>query len=57
MKASLYESSGGRPEVYGFVSGLGGRDIIPEYIEEMIEKVENSEKEKLHRVNWLGLKK
>lgn len=56
VKASLYESTGGRPEVYGFVSGLGGRDIVPEYIEEMVEKVENSDKENLARVNWLGLK-
>ena len=56
VKASLYESGNGRPEVYGFVGGLGGRDIIPQHIDEMIEKVENGTGKELDRVNWLGLK-
>lgn len=39
-------------EAYGFIIGLGGRDITPESILEVYEKTKNPEKE----VNWIGLK-
>lgn len=39
-------------DTYGFILGLGGRDIIPEYIEECVEKTKSGEK----KVNWIGLK-
>ena len=39
-------------EIYGFVAGLGGRDIIPEYIVEAYEKTKVPEQE----VTWIGLK-
>ena len=39
-------------EVYGFVLGLGGRDITPEHIEEIIEKTENP----VNDVEWIGLR-
>lgn len=39
-------------EVYGFVLGLGGRDITPEQIEEIIEKTENP----VNDVEWIGLR-
>lgn len=39
-------------ETYGFIVGLGGRDIIPEYIEEIVEKTKNPVAE----VSWIGLK-
>ena len=40
-------------EAYDFIIGLGGRDITPNYIEEVVEKTKNPEKD----VNWIGLKK
>lgn len=39
-------------ETYGFILGLGGRDVVPEYIEEAVELTKNPVKE----VTWLGLK-
>jgi pyruvate/2-oxoacid:ferredoxin oxidoreductase alpha subunit len=54
VKAALYDSPS-RPTVHGFVTGLGGRDILPEYIEEMVNRTENDSKESLALVNWLGL--
>ena len=39
-------------EAYGFIIGLGGRDITPESILEVYEKTKNPEKE----VTWIGLK-
>jgi len=55
LRASLY-SKEERPQVFGFISGLGGRDITPELIEEAIQytvKYPRPEEEIL----WLGLKK
>ncbi len=54
LRSAAY-SAGGGPQVYDFVAGLGGRDIVPEDIERMLELVENGA-DKLQRVNWLGLK-
>ncbi len=40
-------------EIYGFITGLGGRDITPESIHEIYEKTKNvPEKD----VTWIGLK-
>jgi pyruvate ferredoxin oxidoreductase alpha subunit len=38
---------------YGFIMGLGGRDITPEYIKEIVNKTKNP----THEVEWIGLKK
>ena len=39
-------------EAYGFIVGLGGRDITPKDIEEIINKTENPTKD----VEWIGLR-
>ena len=39
-------------EAYGFIVGLGGRDITPKELTEIYEKTKNPEKE----VTWIGLK-
>ncbi|MDO5848391.1 MAG: pyruvate synthase subunit PorA [Methanobrevibacter sp.] len=39
-------------DAYGFIVGLGGRDITPEAIMEVYEKTKNPERE----VTWIGLK-
>lgn len=39
-------------EAYDFIIGLGGRDITPDYIEEVVAKTKNPEKD----VTWIGLK-
>ncbi len=55
LRASLYAREE-RPQVFGFISGLGGRDITPELIEEAIQyTVEHPRPEK--EILWLGLKK
>jgi len=55
LRASLY-SSEERPQVFGFISGLGGRDITPELIEEAVHyAAEHSRPEE--EIFWLGLKK
>jgi len=55
LRASLY-SSEERPQVFGFISGLGGRDITPELIEEAVHyAAEHSRPEE--EIFWLGLRK
>jgi len=39
-------------ETYGFIIGLGGRDITPSSIMDVVEKTKNPVK----KVNWIGLK-
>ena len=52
LRASLY-SREERPQVFGFISGLGGRDITPELIEEAIQyTVEHPRPEE--EILWLG---
>jgi len=55
LRASLYPRED-RPPVFGFVSGLGGRDITPELIEEAIQyTLDHSQPEE--EILWLGLKR
>src|SRR4030043_1330966 len=55
LRASLY-SREERPQIFGFISGLGGRDITPELIEEAVRyTVEHPRPEE--EILWLGLKK
>jgi pyruvate/2-oxoacid:ferredoxin oxidoreductase alpha subunit len=55
LRASLYAREE-RPQVFGFISGLGGRDITPELIEEAVQyTVEHPRSEE--EILWLGLKK
>jgi pyruvate ferredoxin oxidoreductase alpha subunit len=42
-----------KADAYGFIAGLGGRDITPDYIKEIIAKTKNPTRE----VEWIGLKK
>ena len=55
LRASLYAREK-RPQVFGFISGLGGRDITPELIEEAIQyTVDHPQPEE--EILWLGLKR
>ncbi len=55
LRASLYHREA-RPPVFGFVAGLGGRDITPDRIEEAIRHtLDHSQPE--GDVLWLGLKR
>ncbi|HUL20198.1 MAG TPA: pyruvate ferredoxin oxidoreductase [Thermodesulfobacteriota bacterium] len=55
LRASLYPKEK-RPQVFGFISGLGGRDITPELIEEAIQyTLDHPQPEE--EILWLGLKK
>jgi pyruvate/2-oxoacid:ferredoxin oxidoreductase alpha subunit len=44
-----------RPQVFGFIAGLGGRDITPASIEEVIERAEKLDAP-WRDIEWVGLK-
>lgn len=55
LRAALY-SQNDRPVIFGFISGLGGRDITPELIEEALQyAISRSQPEE--EILWLGLKR
>jgi len=56
IKASLYDMDDHqRPAIYGFIAGLGGRDITPKTIDEILRKTVHPEKTDRH-LNWIELK-
>ena len=56
IKAALYDMDDHqRPAIYGFIAGLGGRDITPRTIDEILEKTLHPEKTERH-LNWIELR-
>ena len=57
VKSALYGLNGGKPapRVFGFVAGLGGRDIVPENVERMLAVAEGEHPPVPGQVLWLGL--
>lgn len=55
IKSALYNLDGKKPVLYGFIGGLGGRDVSPEAIEDVIKKTLQGEA-RVDEINWVGLK-
>ena len=44
LKAALYGANGGpRPKVFGYILGLGGRDVTPRVIEDIVAQTRAAE--------------
>jgi len=55
LRAALYDvPPDDRPQVYGYVLGLGGRDIRPDTIEAVIERTRSADVP-LHEDLWVGV--
>lgn len=54
VKAALYNTSR-RPQIWGYIAGLGGRDVTPDTIREIVKRTEESDKPR--ELVWIGLKK
>ncbi len=54
IKAAL-SNVPGHPPVYGYIAGLGGRDITPATIEEIFDRTEDEDAPE-DPVTWIGLK-
>jgi len=55
VKSALYGQNGGRP-VFGFIAGLGGRDITPASFREVVEYTETHDKPE-EDILWIGVKR
>ncbi len=44
-----------KPKIFGFIAGLGGRDVVPANILEIINVIEQND-EPSSDINWIGLK-
>ncbi len=45
-----------RPKVWGYITGLGGRDIVPEALREIALEVQDMDEPPEHSIIWKGLK-
>lgn len=55
VKSALYNAEP-RPPLFGFIAGLGGRDITPELIEEIIEYALAHDRPE-EEIIWMGVKR
>ena len=55
IKGLLYNAKN-KPKALNFIIGLGGRDVTPKYVEEIISKSQSALKQKVSEVTWVGLK-
>ena len=53
-KAALYNAPV-RPKLFGFIAGLGGRDVTPETIKEMYSHIMNNDTPESETI-WVGIK-
>ena len=53
VKSALYNEPK-KPPIFGFITGLGGRDVTPEIIREIIEYTEKNEKPE-ENILWRGV--
>jgi len=54
LKSALYDLEK-RPEMFGFIAGLGGRDVVPDNIREIVDIIESTDKS-VSDIHWIGLK-
>jgi pyruvate/2-oxoacid:ferredoxin oxidoreductase alpha subunit len=55
IKAALYNADR-RPPLYGYIAGIGGRDITPDTIKEIVRKTDEADRPKADYI-WIGVMK
>ena len=54
LKSALYNADH-RPQLYSYIAGIGGRDVTPETIREIVSKTDEAGRPKADQI-WIGLK-
>jgi pyruvate/2-oxoacid:ferredoxin oxidoreductase alpha subunit len=54
VKAALYNEHN-RPPIFGYIAGLGGRDITPEVVEDIVQRTISNDEPK-DDIIWIGAK-
>jgi pyruvate/2-oxoacid:ferredoxin oxidoreductase alpha subunit len=55
IKSALYNSDGGHPPVFGYVAGIGGQDVTPELVQEMIDHARSHDRPPREDI-WMGVR-
>ncbi len=55
VKGAFYNSKGNKPPMFGYIAGLGGRDVTPKVIREIVEDALNKDKPE-SEIIWKGVK-
>ena len=55
VKGAFYNYSGNRPPMFGYIAGLGGRDVTPKVIREIVEDAMQKDKPE-SEILWKGVK-
>jgi pyruvate/2-oxoacid:ferredoxin oxidoreductase alpha subunit len=55
IMSSLYNFRGHRPPVFGYVVGLGGRDVVPDVILEIAKKTKEAD-HPVEECEWIGIR-
>lgn len=55
IKAALYNNGGSRPPIFGYVVGLGGRDVTPETILEIANRTHRADRPEEESI-WIGIR-
>jgi pyruvate/2-oxoacid:ferredoxin oxidoreductase alpha subunit len=56
VRAALYDQPAGkRPDIRGYIVGLGGRDVTPAVIEECLDKTRENATTRLPEDQWVGV--
>jgi pyruvate ferredoxin oxidoreductase alpha subunit len=56
IKAALYQQSK-RPKIFSYIIGLGGRDILPEQFEEIVQQaLQRKGKRKVEEFTTVGIR-
>lgn len=54
VRAALYNGDH-HPDVYGYIAGLGGRDVTPEVLKDIVRKTHEADSPKTDHI-WIGVK-
>ena len=53
LRAALYNAES-PPRIFGYIAGLGGRDVTPQTIEDIYRQTQNSDRPQNQNM-WIGL--
>jgi pyruvate/2-oxoacid:ferredoxin oxidoreductase alpha subunit len=54
IRSALYGMEGGHPPVFGYIAGIGGKDLVPESIADMISQCQKDERPAREDL-WIGV--
>jgi pyruvate ferredoxin oxidoreductase alpha subunit len=55
IRAALYDKDGDRPMVFGYIAGLGGQDVLPSDIEEIVRQTQTQARPAREDI-WIGVR-